>query len=41
MPYFNKSADKYDRIGKVIGDAISAFLVVALIIIFSYSMISR
>jgi hypothetical protein len=31
MPYFNESDDKYERIGKVIRDAFSAFIVLTLI----------
>ena len=41
MPYFDQSDDKYQRLGKVIGDAFSAFIVLALITIFIQSMIFR
>jgi hypothetical protein len=41
MQYFDESDDKCQRVGKVIGDVFSALLVLALIIIFAQSMISR
>lgn len=41
MQYFDQSADKYERLGKVIGDTFTAFIVLALILIFVKSMIFR
>jgi hypothetical protein len=41
MPYFDPAADKPERIGKVIGDAFSAFMVIALVLIVTQSMIFR
>jgi hypothetical protein len=41
MQYFDQSADKLERIGKVIGDIISAIIVVGLMAIFGYSLIAR
>ena len=41
MQYFEESDDKLQRIGKVIGDTISALIVLALIAVFAYSLISR
>ena len=41
MPYFNESDDKYERIGKVIRDAFSAFIVLTLIAAFTTSMLVR
>ena len=41
MQYFDESSDKYERLGKVIGDTFSAFIVLALILIFTYSMMLR
>jgi hypothetical protein len=40
MQYFDPSADKLERLGKVIGDIISAIIVVGLIVIFVYGYIS-
>jgi hypothetical protein len=41
MQYFDQSADKYEKLGKVIGDIISAIIVVGFIVIFVYSYISH
>jgi len=41
MQYFDESDDKPNRIGKVIGDAFSVFIVLALILVFVQSMIFR
>ena len=41
MQYFDQSADKLERLGKVIGDIISAIIVVGLIVIFVYGYISH
>jgi hypothetical protein len=41
MKYFDESDDKYERIGKVIGDVISAIIVVGLLAIFAYSLLHR
>jgi len=41
MKYFDESDDKYERIGKVIGDAITAFIVISFIVIFVYSLTHR
>jgi hypothetical protein len=41
MPYFDQSADKHERIGKVIGDIISAIIIVGFMAIFAYSLIGR
>lgn len=41
MQYFDPGADKYQRLGKVIGDLITASIMGALIIIFIVSMASR
>jgi len=41
MQYFNKDADKQQRIGQIIGDLFSAFIVITLIAVFTQSMISR
>jgi hypothetical protein len=41
MRYFNESGDKYERLGKVIGDTISAIIIVGLTVIFAYSLMSR
>jgi hypothetical protein len=41
MQYFDQSADKYERLGKVIGDTISAIIVVGFMAIFVYGFISR
>jgi hypothetical protein len=41
MKYFDESDDKLERIGKVIGDIISAIIVVGLMAIFAYSLMSR
>jgi hypothetical protein len=41
MQYFAESDDKIERIGKVIGDAFSVFIVLVLILVFAQSMISR
>jgi hypothetical protein len=40
MQYFDESDDKLERLGKVIGDIISAIIVVGLIVIFVYGYIS-
>ncbi|HZL60872.1 MAG TPA: hypothetical protein VFC32_01075 [Pseudolabrys sp.] len=36
MQYFDPSADKLERLGKVIGDIISAIIVVGFLAIFAY-----
>jgi hypothetical protein len=41
MQYFDESDDKYQRIGKVIGDAITTFIVISFIVIFVYSLTHR
>ena len=41
MQYFDESDDKLERLGKVIGDIISAIIVVGLIVIFVYGYISH
>ena len=41
MQYFDESDDKLQRFGKVIGDIISAILIVGLFVIFAYSLIGR
>jgi hypothetical protein len=41
MPYFDPSADKLERVGKVIGDIISAIIVVGFLAIFAYQWIGR
>jgi hypothetical protein len=41
MQYFAESDDKLGRIGKVIGDAVSVFIVLVLILVFVQSMIFR
>jgi hypothetical protein len=41
MQYFDESDDKLERLGKVIGDIISAIIIVGLIAIFAFSLISR
>jgi hypothetical protein len=41
MPYFDESDDNLERLGKVIGDIISAIIIVGLIAIFAFSLISR
>ena len=41
MRYFDESDDTYERIGKVIGDAFAAFIVVTLITVFAVSMLYR
>jgi hypothetical protein len=41
MPYFDPYADKLERVGKVIGDIISAIIVVGFLAIFAYQWIGR
>lgn len=41
MEYFDRTADKQERIGKVIGDTLAALLTAAVIIIITFSMITR
>jgi hypothetical protein len=41
MQYFDESDDKLQRLGKVIGDIISAIIIVGLFAIFAYSLIGR
>jgi hypothetical protein len=41
MQYFDKSEDKLQRIGKVIGDIFSAALIGTLIIVFASHMLSH
>jgi hypothetical protein len=41
MKYFDETDDKYQRIGKVIGDIISAIIVIGLMAIFAYSLMNR
>jgi hypothetical protein len=39
MQYFDQSADKHERLGKVIGDIIAAIVVVGLIVIYVQNFI--
>jgi hypothetical protein len=41
MQYFAETDDNLERIGKVIGDAVSVFIVLVLILVFAQSMIFR
>jgi len=41
MQYFAESDDKIERIGKVIGDAFSVFIVLVLILVVAQNMIFR
>jgi hypothetical protein len=41
MAYFDGTADKQERIGKLIGDTLAAILTAAVIIIITLSMITR
>ena len=41
MQYFDQAADKYDRLDKVIGDLFAVAIVVALIAVFTSSMMFR
>jgi hypothetical protein len=41
MQYFDETDDKLQRLDKVIGDIISAIIIVGLIAIFAYSLIIR
>jgi hypothetical protein len=41
MRYFDDSADKYQRLGKVIGDTFSAVLILTLVLIFVQSFLFR
>ena len=41
MQYFDESDDKYERIGKVIGDAFAAFIVITVITVIAVSMLYR
>jgi hypothetical protein len=41
MQYFDESDNKLERIGKVIGDIISAIIIVGFMAIFVYSLITR
>jgi len=41
MQYFDESDDMLQRFGKVIGDIISAIIIVGLFAIFAYSLIGR
>ena len=41
MQYFDESDDKLEKLGKIIGDIISAIIIVGFIAIFLYSWISR
>ncbi|HEY1310593.1 MAG TPA: hypothetical protein VGF02_06540 [Pseudolabrys sp.] len=41
MQYFDPADDNPARIGRVLGDAFAAFIVIALILIFTQSMLSR
>ncbi len=41
MPYFDETADKPARIGKVLGDLFAASIILTLIIIFAVSMLGR
>jgi hypothetical protein len=40
MQYFDESDDKLERVGKVIGDIISAIIVVGFLAIFAYGWIA-
>jgi hypothetical protein len=41
MQYFDQSDDKLERLGKVIGDIISAIIIVGFMAIFAYGFIAR
>jgi hypothetical protein len=41
MPYFDPAADKPERMGKIVGDVLAAAIVIALIVIFTQSMMFR
>ena len=41
MQYFDESDNKLERLGKVIGDIISAIIVVGFVGIFAYQWIGR
>ena len=41
MQYFDPSADKLERLGKVIGDVFSAIIVVGFLAIFAYGWMAR
>ena len=41
MPYFDQSADKLERIGKIIADIFMALLAVGFVAIFTYSAMIR
>jgi hypothetical protein len=41
MQYFDETDDKLQRLGKVIGDIISAIIIVGFLAIFAYSLIIR
>lgn len=41
MQYFDQDTDKPERIGKVIGDIFAAFIVIALVVIYTQSFIFR
>ena len=40
MQYFDQSDDKLERLGKVIGDIISAIIIVGFMAIFAYGFIA-
>ena len=41
MQYFDESDDTYERIGKVIGDVITACIVLTFITVFALSLLGR
>ena len=41
MAYFDETADEYQRLGKVIGDAFSTIIILTLIVIFAQSFFFR
>jgi hypothetical protein len=41
MQYFDESDDKLERVGKAIGDIISAIIVVGFLAIFAYGWMAR
>ena len=41
MQYFDQSDDTYERIGKVIGDAITACVVLTFLAVFAFSLLGR
>jgi|GEM_PF-990965 len=39
MPYFDPSADRLERIGKVVGDIFSAFIFLSIIIVIASRLV--